>query len=232
MHFTHEKSGDCIFQLSKQGEYRFMDFATFVSLIRQYIVNSDNVYFLLYAVATCLLTQLLKKIFVNKTKVDVLHKFDSAVIFPFILGLAFAVLDFYVVQGARVFNLSVVLRLIVFAFAIGALASTMFKLFKSISGTSLSSLLKNDIFGVFYTQLLYFGNVRQQLVDKKITLKEFIEQVKLISANAKSIYETDSSVDSKRSQLARLLGGIIDDKSIETCIKALHEALVNYTASK
>ena len=206
-----------------------MDFVTFVSQLGQYIVTSDNAYFILYAVATCLISELLKKIFVNKTKVDVLHKFDFAVIFPFIVGLAFSVLDVYVICGARTFSLSIALKIIISGIAIGALSSTMFKLVKSISGQSLSSLMKNDIFGVFYTQLLYFGNIREQLVDKKLTLTEFIEQVKLISANAESIYATDESVDIKRCKLAKLLGGIIDEKSIETCVNALNEALINYT---
>ena len=206
-----------------------MDFVTFVSHIGHYVVNSDNAYFILYAVATCLLTQLLKKIFVNKTKVNVFHKFDFAVILPFIVGFAFAVLDMYVIKSTRTFNLSIALQIVVSGLAIGALSSTMFKLIKSISGTSLSSLMKNDIFGVFYTQLLYFGNIRQRLLDKTITLADFIEQVKLISAKAKDIYSTEDSVDSKRCQLANLLGGIIDDKSIETCINALNEALINYT---
>ena len=209
-----------------------MDFVTFLSNVGQYIANSDNAYFILYAVATCLLSQLLKKLFVNKTKVDVFHKFDFAVILPFIVGLAFAVLDVYVVQGTRAFNLSIALRIVVAALAIGALSSTMFKLVKSISGNSLSSLMKNDIFGVFYTQLLYFGNVRKQLVDKTLTLADFIEQVKLISAKAQDIYATEDSVDQKRCQLAKLLGGIIDEKSIETCINALNEALIAYITTK
>lgn len=209
-----------------------MDFATFVSLLRQYFANSDNAYFILYAVTTCLASELLKKLFVNKVKVDVLHKFDLAVIFPFIVGFVFAVFDVYVAQGVRAFNLSIVLRIVVSTLAIGALSSTMFRFVKSISGQSLSSLMKNDIFGVFYTQLLYFGNIRQQLVDKTITLQDFIEQVKLISANAESIYKSEESVDFKRCQLAKLLNGIIDEKSIDTCVKALNEALINYTTSK
>ena len=209
-----------------------MDFATFVSLLKQYFVNSDNAYFILYALTSCLASELLKKLFVNKTKVDVLHKFDLAVIFPFIVGFVLAVFDVYVVQAVRTFNLSIVLRIVVSTLSIGALASTMFKLVKSISGQSLSSLMKNDIFGIFYTQLMYFGNIRQQLVDKTITLQDFIEQVKLISANAKSIYTSEESVDSKRCQLAKLLSGIIDEKSLETCINAINEALVAYTAGK
>lgn len=209
-----------------------MDFVTFLSRVGKYFATSDNAYFVLYAVGSCLLTQLFKKLFVNKTKVDVLHKFDFAVILPFIFGVAFAVLDVYVVQATRAFDLSIALRIVISGIAIGALSSTMFKLVKSISGTSLSNLMKNDVFGVFYTQLLYFGNVRKQLVDKTLTLSDFIEQVKLISAKAQDIYATEDSVDQKRCQLAKLLGGIIDEKSIETCINAINEALIAYTTTK
>ena len=209
-----------------------MDFETFMSLVRQYVSNSDNAYYVLYAVATCLLTQLLKKIFVNKIKVDVLHKFDFSVIIPYIVGFAFAVVDVYLVHGIRAFNLSIVFKIIIGAITIGALASTMFKLVKSVFGQSLSSLMKDEVFSVFYTQLLYFGNVRQQLIDKTLTLQDFIEQVKLISANATSIYQTDANVDTKRCQLARLLGGIIDEQSIGVCINLLNDMLVAYTANK
>ena len=206
-----------------------MDFATFMSRVGQYVSNSDNAYFIVYAIATCLLTQLLKKLFVNKAKVDVLGKFDFATILPFIVGLGFAALDIFLVKGIRTFSFSIAMRIVVSTLSIGALSSTMFKLVKFISGQSLSSLMKNDVFGIFYTQLLYFGNIRQQLADKTITFEQFVEQVKLISANAESIYATEDSVEVKRRQLARLLGGIIDEKSIDACLNALNEALIKFT---
>ena len=209
-----------------------MDLETFVTLLRQYFANSNNAYFVLYAVATCLLSELCKKIFVNKAKVDVLHKFDFAVVFPFIFGLAFSVIDVYLVDGVRIFDFSIVLRLVLYGIAIGAFASTLYKLYKSISGQSLSSLMKNDVFGVFYTQLLYFGNIREQITSKKLTMKDFISQVKLLAANAESIYKSEDSADSKRCQLAKLLSGIIDERSIDTCINALNEAMIVYTAKK
>ena len=209
-----------------------MDLETFVALLRQYLIDSGNLYFILYAVATCLLSQLCKKIFVNKAKVDVMHKFDFAVIFPFIFGLVFSVIDVYLVNGVRIFDFSTAMRIVLYGVAIGAFASTIYKLLKSISGQSLSSLMKNDVFGVIYTQLLYFGNFREQLAKKTLTMSDFIEQVKLISANAESIYKTEDSADVKRCQLAKLLSGIIDEHSINTCINALNEALISYTAKK
>lgn len=204
-----------------------MDFATFISSLVGYLSSSDSAYFVTYAVATCLLTQLVKKLVVNKVKVDVLHKFDFAVVLPFIFGLGFAVLDGFVVRRVA-FGLAVAFKMVVNAVSIGALASAIFKFVSSLSGQSLSSLMKNDVFGVFYTQLLYFGNARKLMQEKALTLKDFIAQVKLISANAVEIYSSEDGVDVKRARLAKLLAGIVDEKSIEACINALNSALVSY----
>ena len=207
-----------------------MDLETFVALLRQYFLDSGNLYFVMYAIATCLLSQLCKKIFVNKAKVDVFHKFDFAVIFPFIFGLIFAAIDVYLVHGVRNFDFSIASRIVLQGVTIGAFASTIYKLLKSLSGQSLSSLMKNDVFGVIYSQLLYFGSFREQLASKTLTMSDFIEQVKLISANAESIYKSEDSADVKRCQLAKLLSGIIDERSINSCINALNEALISYTS--
>ena len=208
-----------------------MDFATFITSLSEYLSASDTAYFVAYAVATCLFTQLVKKIFVNKAKVDVFHKFDFAVVLPFIFGLGFAVVD-CLVKGARTFSVSIALGIVVDAVSIGALATAIFKFVSSLSGQNLASLMKNDLFGVFYTQLLYFGNVRQQLLDKTLTMKDFIAEVKVIAANAQEIYASDDAAEVKRSRLARLLSGIVDDKSIEACLNALNQAMSNYIAKK
>ena len=209
-----------------------MDFEYYVSRIVEHIVTGDNVFFVMYAIATCLLTELVKKLFVNKAKVDILHKFDVAVILPFIFGLVFAVLDVYVVDAVRAFNVEIVWRIAISSVTIGALASTMFKLAKAISGQSLATLMKDDVFGIFYTQLLYFGNIRQQLADKKLTMKDFVNQVKVIAANAQKIYLTDDSADVKRAQLAKLLNGILDEQSVAKCIFTLNDALISYIEKK
>ena len=206
-----------------------MDFATFIGSLLGYLSKSDSAYFVLYAVATCLLTQFVKKIFVSKFKVDVLHKFDFAVVLPFIFGFCFAVLDALVLKKTA-FCFSTAVGIFVNSVSIGALSSVIFKFVSSLSGQSLSSLMKNDVFGVFYTQLLYFGNVRQQMLDKTLTMQDFIAEVKIISANAVEIYNSEDNVDVKRARLAKLLSGIIDDKSLETCLNALNQALSNYFA--
>lgn len=208
-----------------------MDFAKFVSQMGN-LLAGDCVYYIIYAVATCIVSQLVKKLFVNKAKVDVLHKFDWATVIPFIVATGFAALDLFVVQEVRQLDFNVCLKLILSALTIGALSSTGYKFVKSLSGQSLASLMKNDVFGVFYTQLLYFGDVRKQIADNKLTLQDFVDQVKLLAANAEAIYREEGSVDNKRCQLAKLLAGIVDDANIDTCVNVINEALVAFVSEK
>lgn len=205
-----------------------MDFETFITSLFRFIQSSDNAYFVMYAVASCLLTQIVKKLFVNKVKVDVLHKFDVAVVLPFVFGAIFAVVNAFCVNGVKSFDCKLVSDLVVDTAAIGALATAVFKLFSSMGGNKLSKLMSDDVFAVFYAQLMYFGNARSQLLSKRITLKQFYSEVKLISANAVDIYRGDADEETKRQRLAQLLSGIIDDDSVNTCVNSLHKAMLNY----
>lgn len=205
-----------------------MDFETFVTSLMRFIQSGDNAYFVIYAVLTCILTQIFKKLFVNKVKVDVLHKFDFAVVLPFIFGAIFAVVDVVCVKRANAFSCQLVGSVAVNAAAIGALASTVFKLVSSLSGDKLSRLLTDDAFAIFYSQLMYFGNAREQLLSKKLTLKQFANEVKLVATNAVDIYKQDCEEEVKRQNLAKLLAGIIDENSVNTCVNSLHKAMLNY----
>ena len=202
-----------------------MDFETFFNSLFSLLKNSENLYYLLYALATGVLTQVFKKFLVNKVNVEVLHKFDFAVIMPFVFGLGFAIIDLVCVRHAE-FSLNFLFQLVVSATTVGALASIIFKFVSSLSGQSLKSLLKDDVFGVFYTELLYFGNVRRQLLNKEISFKDFLAQVKLISANAVSIYSTDDSVEVKKDKLAKLLSGLISNDNILLCADILNNSLI------
>ncbi len=204
-----------------------MDFEIFIESLFNLLKEGDNAFFVLYAVATCLLTQVTKKLFVNKVKVDIQHKFDFAVVLPFIFGAAFAVLDVFGIKGIRYFDFKIAANLAVNSATIGALSTALFKLVSSMSGKSLNSLLKDDVFGMFYTQLLYYGNARKQLLDKTLTLQDFISEVKLVSANALKIYSEDISEEEKRQKLAQLLCGIIDAESVSMCVNVLNKALLN-----
>ena len=125
-----------------------MDFETFVKSLLSYIKDGDNVYFLVYAVATCLLTQLVKKLFLNKTKVEVMHKFDFAEILPFLFGVVFAGHLMGSIHPVQ-FSAQFVTQLVITAATLGALATVIFKFVSSLSGKSMKSLLKDDVFGVY-----------------------------------------------------------------------------------
>lgn len=201
-----------------------MDFETFLQQLPILLKDGNNLYCLLYAVATCILTQITKKIFVNKVKVEVLHKFNLASLLPFLFGTVFAVLDLVFVQKMP-FSWRFVAQIVLSAATVGALASVIFRAVSSLTGGNLKSLMKDDVFGVFYTQLLYFGTVRKQLLDKQLKLKDFVAEVKLLVQNAKNIYAAEDADAVKKDKLHRLLVGIIDNDSIAACVDVLHNAL-------
>lgn len=209
-----------------------MDFETFLDSLFAFIKNGDNAYFVIYALLTCVLTQAFKKLFVNKVKVDILHKFDFAVLLPFVFGAVFSVVNEFCVKGVKVFDFTLIVNLAVNCAAIGALAAAMFRFVSSLSGKSLNKLLSDDVFAVFYSQLLYFGEARSMLVNKKLSLQDFLAQVKLVSSNALSIYQSDESEDVKRQKLARLLSGIVDENSVNACVNSLNKALINYVSTQ
>lgn len=209
-----------------------MDFETFFQSLFSFIKNCDNAYFLAYAVVTCNATQLCKKLFVNKVDVDVMHKFDFAVVLPFIFGIVCAVFDEFLVQKIAELTFATIVDCAVSGATIGALATVIFKFVSSLSGKSMKSILKDDLFGAFYTQLLYFGSLRQKLLDKQLSLTDFVSSVKLVCTNATEIYRLNISVDDKRRKLAELLKGIIDDESIDACLDVLDKTMQTFTADQ
>lgn len=209
-----------------------MDFETFFQSLFNFIKNCDNAYFLAYAVVTCIATQLCKKLFVNKVDVDVLHKFDFAVILPFVFGIVCAVIDEIFIKKVAQFAFSTVIDCAVSGATIGALSSVIFKFVSSLSGKSMKSILKDDLFGAFYTQLLYFGSLRQKLISKQLSLADFVSSVKLVCTNATEIYTQNISADDKRLKLAQLLKGIIDDQSIDACLDVLDKTMQTFTAEQ
>ena len=211
-----------------KGETAIMDFETFLQQLPAIITEGSNLFYLLYAAATCILTQIVKKIFVSKFKVDVLHKFDFATVLPFLFGAVFSALDLVFVTKTP-FSWRFAVDLIVGAATVGALSSVIFKTISAISGGSLKSLQKDDVFGVFYSQLLYFGTVKEALANKQLKFKDFVAQVKLLVSNARSIYQSEDTDVVKKDNLRRLMVGIIDPDSIQACVEVLHKALMAVT---
>ncbi len=202
-----------------------MDLETFLQSCFSFLKTGDNLYVVVYAVITCILTQVLKKAFVNKVNSDVLHKFDFACIMPFIIGTAFAFCDVFYINKIDADLFGKICSTAVGGATTGALASVIFRFFSSLSGQSLKSLLADDVFGVFYNQLLYFGNVREKLLSKELSMKDFVAEVKLLAENAKVIYAEDISDEEKYARLRTLLLGIVSDESVTTCLGVISRAL-------
>ena len=132
----------------------------------------------------------------------------------------------FVVRKAA-FCVSAITQTAVDGATIGALATVIFKFLSGITGKSLKSLMKDDIFGVFYTQLLYFGNARKRLADGTLTLADFIGQVRLVATNATEIYADAEMTDEvKREKLGKLLSGIVQDSDINACTNVINRALI------
>ena len=92
--------------------------------------------------------------------------------------------------------------------------------------------MKDDVFGVFYTQLLYFGQVRKRLTDGELSYGDFLEQVRVVASKAVGIYTKNTDDQTKREKLAQLLGGLVDDKDINLCVNVINRALIALTETE
>lgn len=208
-----------------------MNIETFVETVFAFIKNSQNIYFLAYSVLAYLLTQLVKKLIVNRVKVEIFHKFNIAVFLPFVFATIFSVMDKLVFNQAQ-FSMSLVYTVAIEGASIGAMASVIYRFIHALSGNSLTQLLKDDVIGIFYHQLVYFGSVKDQLKDGTLKLQDFLTQVKVVATNAKSIYATENEETVKRQQLTELLSGIITTENLSSAVSAIHKALMaSVTAS-
>ncbi len=204
-----------------------MDMEVFIRSVLDFIGKSNNFSYLAYSVLVCVLTEIVKKIFVKKVAVDVMHKFDVAVILPFIFGTLLAFADALCEVGL-VFTAETVYNALVEGLSVGAFATLIFKFGKSISGNSLSNLLKDDVFGIFYTQMLYFGTAKQQMQEGSLTFTEFLQQVQLVASKAQEIYSAEDDDEVKRSKLVQLMGGIVSSQTMSQAVAVIHRALLSH----
>lgn len=209
-----------------------MNVETIIQSLLTLFKNSSNVTYMLYAIVVCLLTQILKKIFVNKTKTEIMGAFNIAYILPFVLGMIASVLDRVLLLANWQWTFDCIYSVAVGGVAIGAISTVMFRLVSAITKQGLSAMLKDETFAIIYHQLIYFGSIRTQLVEGKVKLNDFLSQVKLVTANSKSIYQAETDDMTKKSQLSALFKGIIDNQSFASAIDAIHAALLSHYSKK
>ncbi|MEG1706304.1 MAG: hypothetical protein RR291_02300, partial [Clostridia bacterium] len=163
---------------------------------------------------------------VRKVKVDLLHKFDFSVVLPFIIGVALAGVDYLFVKKSSQCDFATIYSAVVEGVTIGALATVIFRFATALKGKNLKSMLKDDVFGIFYNELLMFGNVKDKLVSGKLKLSDFVSEIIFLKNNTEKIYlETTDDVQTKRNRLAELLAGVIDGDTITKVIEPLNVAL-------
>lgn len=204
-----------------------MDLDQIISYIATLFESSNgNMLYIAYAIAVVVLTQITKKIFVDKVNIEIFHSFDIATILPFAYGLVAAIFDRLVIDQQWLWTGNFIYLVCLHATSIGAMAVVVFKIVSTITGNNMASLLKDDTFAIFYNQLVYFGSVKDQLASGELNFATFLDEVKLVVSNAKTIYNSTDSDKTKQTALSTLLGGIITTDNLVTVVEAIHKAML------
>ncbi len=194
--------------------------------------SNGNMLYVAYAIFVVVLTQITKKIFVNKVNIEIFHSFDLATILPFVYGLVAAIFDRLVVDKTWLWTGNFMYLLCLHATSLGAMAVIIFKIISTISGKNMTALLKDDTFAIFYNQLVYFGSVKEQLASGELDFSTFLDEVKLVVSNAKTIYASTTDTDNtKKTYLTELLKGIITTDNVTTVVEAIHKAMLSLNAT-
>lgn len=204
-----------------------MDFNTITQTLTE-LLSGGNITLVGGAICCCLLTQIVKKFFLPKLNIDLEHRFDPTAFLPFLFALLFASVNVLLSGG----GLTVAYKLkqiFVDTLSMGALSTVAYKIYANLDGNGLKQLLKDDLFSLFYNALFDFGEAKQQLLEGKITLKQFIGEIQTMTIQAQKIYAVEGKSDEiKEQELTALLTGIIDDDTLSKICDTLHLALVKY----
>lgn len=188
------------------------------------LVKNGDAGLVVAACFCCILTGIVKKLS-NKTATDLTHSFDICTIAPFIFGVLLSLASIILFGQDR--SGGAIYSAIEKGLCIGALSTAIYKLWQSVDKSSLKQLCKDDLFNLFYTQLLTFSDTAQRLISGETTLKEIIGEVQTLTTNATKIYQ-DKDTQDKQTKLAELMKGIFDDKTVETLLPQLTLALEKY----
>ncbi|MEG1528196.1 MAG: hypothetical protein RR248_00210 [Clostridia bacterium] len=191
-------------------------------------LGASDAYLLIGALCCCFLTAIAKKMLINKVKVDVLHTFDPSTLFPYIFGIVICIVVSLCTNKTK-FDILISLQR---GLITGALSTALYHLYQSVNKKGLKSLLKDDLFNLFYNQLLAFTSAPEQLLSKQISLPDLIGQAQTLANSAKSIYTEFTNKEIRTEKLTKLLGGIIDDEDVTNLLPLLDKALANYCGRK
>jgi len=202
-----------------------MEWDTFIQNLLTLLKNAKNLYFLFYAAGACLLTQIVKKVVVNKVKTEIFRKFNFATLLPFVFGLLFAVVNAVFVEKTTSWDFNACYGVFVEATAIGATATVIFRTASALSGKSLKTLKQDEVFNCFFTQLTYFQSVRERLEKGELSLADFVNEVKFVTENAKAVWSEDESTETKKLRLTKLVSSVFSVDDVSLLVDSLAKAM-------
>ena len=116
-----------------------MDFNAIIESLTAIVRHSGSAV-VVYAVVVCILTEIVKKLFIPKLKIDLLNKFDPTIIVPFALGCAASVFHSLAVQGVDLS--SAFENVLVNGLTIGATSTVLYRMFVSVFCENVKKLKK------------------------------------------------------------------------------------------
>ena len=201
-----------------------MDFNAIIESLTAIVRHSGSAV-VVYAVVVCILTEIVKKLFIPKLKIDLLNKFDPTIIVPFALGCAASVFHSLAVQGVDLS--SAFENVLVNGLTIGATSTVLYRMFVSVFCENVKKLKKDEIFNLFYTEIFVYSDIKEKLLDGQTTMKDFVSEVKLVSEKAVAIYQNaETDGDEKKQKLVSLMSGLIDDSVIFKAVEPIHNAML------
>ena len=200
-----------------------MDFNAMIESLMA-LIRYSSIAVVVYACIVCLLTEVVKRLFIPKLKLDLQNKFDPTIIFPFAFGCCLAVFDAVVVKHVGVQG--ALNTLVVDGLTIGATSTVLYRMFSSMFGNGVKKLQKDEIFAMFYNELFVYSDVKQKLLDGTMNYKTFLTEVSVVSQKAKEIYLQDIASECKKQKLIALMSGLVDDGIIAQIIQPIHNAML------
>ena len=204
-----------------------MDFNAMIESLMA-LVRHSSIAVVVYACVVCLLTEIVKRLFIPKLKIDLQHKFDPTIIFPFAFGCCMAVFDAVLVRQTGLHG--ALKTLVVDGLTIGATSTVLYRMFAGTFGDGIKKLQKDEIFAMFYNELFVYSDVKQKLLAGQIDYKTFLTEVNVVASKAKEIYLQDVSAECKKQKLVALMSGLVDDGIIVQVIQPIHNALLKIFA--
>lgn len=209
-----------------------MDFEVFIEAIFALLRSSESTAFVVGCLVVCLLSLVVKRLFVSKLKIVLLNKLDVGAVLPFVLGAASAVVSFFVVDG-KFAGSDTVYKLLVDALSIGATATVLLRLCEKLFTQGLDKLLRDDVFGTVYHEIMLLSSAKEKLLNREIKLSEFIANMTDFKSKALEIYsDSETDGEQKLTGLKSAIQGLVDDDSLDAIVNSLHSILISLDKSK